>query len=127
MTRLDEGVTITSTERNATEAEYAGGWTHGTSWTVVLRYKGRRMTTPYHMGSAHTGKPEAADVLASLIMDGEGVTNAGTFETWADDMGSDPDSRKAERTYNACERLGAAVRRLLGAEYAERVPLAWDR
>ncbi len=41
-------------------------------------------------------------------------------------MGWDSDSRKAERTYKACEALGAKVERLLGADYARFRDLAQD-
>lgn len=105
-------------EANRTRRETGYTDTGRTYWTVTLRYKGRKMTTPYNMGSAHTSEPGAASVLSCLISDNESVKNARSFEDWCGDMGWDSDSRRAERTYNACRDLGAKVERLLGPDYA---------
>ncbi len=118
---LAQTVKITSTRRAMTEQERAINARERdpgrTYWTVRLRYKGRRMSTPFHMGSAHKGEPEAANVLSCLISDNESVKNARGFAEWAADMGTDEDSREGERTYKACKTLGERVERLLGADY----------
>lgn len=56
--------------------------------------------------------PQLDDVLYSLIRDGDAFFNAQTFEQWADEFGYDTDSRKAEQTYKACDRIG---RKLAGS------------
>lgn len=46
--------------------------------------------------------PAIADVLACLVLDSQGVMDGKTFEEFADDLGYDTDSRKAERIFQAC-------------------------
>lgn len=82
-------------------------------WKVTLRHKGRKLTTEFHQGSAHTCEPTAADVLSCLVSDAVSVESEGSFEDWADSLGYDTDSRKAERTYKACVRIRDRVRRFL--------------
>lgn len=47
-------------------------------------------------------------VCASLFLDAA-VVDYLTMETWADDFGYDPDSRKAEKIYNNCRDLAARM------------------
>ncbi len=124
-------VRITSTLREPTreeerEASRARRDYGATYWTVRLTYKGRRMATPFHMGSGHSGEPTAAQVLSCLISDNESVKGARNFSEWAADMGWDDDSRRAESTFKACQALGAKVERLLGADYQQYSDLAQD-
>src|SRR6185369_7573188 len=71
------------------------------SWTVTLRNGRRRYTVDFYGGAA-VGEPSAADVLACLASDATSAENARSFEEWCSDFGTDTDSRRAERTYNAC-------------------------
>lgn len=69
--------------------------------------------------------PDVADVLDSLASDASCYDNARTFEEFANDLGYDPDSRKAESIYNKCGQISKALRDLLGgwelyAELTER-------
>lgn len=71
--------------------------------------KGQRrtqMTLVFSQGYAHTGEPKLKDVLDCLASDSSSIENARSFEEWASDFGYDTDSRKAERTFKACERQG---------------------
>lgn len=86
-------------------------------YKVTLRYQGRRLTVPFFMGSAHTSEPTAADVLSCLCSDAAGIENAASFDDWCAEYGYDTDSRKAERTYKACEAIATKVRRLLGEDF----------
>jgi hypothetical protein len=56
-------------------------------------------------------KPALADVLRSLLSEGEAFFNAESFESWATKLGYDPDSRKAEATWKACDETGRALAR----------------
>lgn len=58
-------------------------------------------------------EPEAADVLASLVLDSS-VLDAGGFEAWAEELGYDTDSRSAEATYRACLEIAVKLRAGLG-------------
>lgn len=53
--------------------------------------------------------PSAADVVHCLILDASGTDER--FEEWAASLGYDPDSRTAERVFNACRETAAALRR----------------
>jgi hypothetical protein len=78
----------------------------------------RQMTVFFSMGLAHCREPEASEVLDCLTSDSASVENCSGFEDWASDLGYDPDSRKAEKVYRACERQAAKLRNLLGnSEY----------
>src|SRR5262249_20478447 len=84
-------------------------------WTVVLRYKGRRMTVPFYMGPALAREPNAEDVMEALCSDASSAENS--FENWCGDYGYDTDSRRAERTYQAVQKQTAKLRRLLGDDF----------
>jgi len=90
-------------------------------YRVTLRYQGRRMTIPFHTGSGWTREPNARDVLEALLSDAGTVDNAESFEDWCGELGFDPDSRKAERIYNASVRQTDALKRLLGDDYEDAV------
>lgn len=70
--------------------------------------RNRRMTPP---GLPIT--PNITDVFASLALDADAIDHP-TFESWASDLGYDPDSRKAEATYRACLETGLKLRAALG-------------
>lgn len=83
-------------------------------YRVTLRMGRKRMTVPFSMGPAHTAEPSTADVLDCLASDAAGIDGR-DFESWCADYGFNPDSRKAERTYNAIKRHAAALQRFLGS------------
>lgn len=73
----------------------------------IVRGNIPRMTTFYSQGPAVKGVPTLEGVLYSLLMDSAGADEGVTFEDWAADMGMDPDSRGAERTFKACQKIAA--------------------
>lgn len=87
------------------------------AYYVTLIYKDRSMVlVPFFCGPGIERDPTAADVLSCLISDSSAL-DAGSFEEWAREYGYSEDSRKAERTYRACLKIGADVRTLLGADF----------
>lgn len=60
--------------------------------------------------------PKPADVLHSLLADGEAFFNGQTFEDWAANLGFDPDSRKAEAAYRACDETGRRLARMFSPD-----------
>lgn len=75
----------------------------------------RSLTTYFSMGYAHTREPEVEAVLSCLADDAASVENAGRdFESWAREFGMDADSRKAERTFRACEKQSEKLMAFLG-------------
>jgi hypothetical protein len=84
-------------------------------WKCHLRAGRSRMTVHFSMGVGHNGRePELSNVLGCLASDASGVENASGFEDWCAEYGYDTDSRKAERTFRACEREAKRLQAFLG-------------
>lgn len=60
---------------------------------------------------------EKADVLDCLLSDASSIQSCAGFEEWANEMGFDPDSRKAECIYKQAEKQTAKIQRLLGDDF----------
>lgn len=60
--------------------------------------------------------PALADVLSSLVSDGAAYFDGETFEDWCGNYGYDPDSRKAEQVWKACDETGRKLSRVLSAD-----------
>lgn len=92
-------------------------------WTVRLTHRpveGRRrtLTVPFYKGRGHHGEePRASEVLSCLLSDAASVNDTRSFTEWCADLGYDTDSRKAEATYRACERIARKLARFLGDDY----------
>jgi hypothetical protein len=108
------------------EAEYASvpaarrddDWAQSARWySVTLYHRGRQMTVPFGMGSGLREGPTAADVLNCLLSDASTYDNAIGFEDWADGLGFDADSRRAERDYREVEAQVSELRAFLGDKY----------
>jgi hypothetical protein len=68
--------------------------------------------------------PELPDVMGSLLSDASAADYA-TFEEWARDMGDDPDSRRAETIFRACQQTALDLNRVVGAALVEQLrPIA---
>lgn len=104
-------------------------------WFCTLECKGKSMSVYFSMGSAHKTmiaparngfsaryapkKPTVNNVLSCLASDASLIDEAIDFDDWCDNLGYDSDSRRAERTYNACREQRAKLVRFLGhAAYA---------
>jgi hypothetical protein len=64
--------------------------------------------------------PELIDVMYCLVSDAEAIEYQ-NFEEFADMLGYDPDSRKAEKVYNACLKVGLFLRISLGEDKLEEL------
>lgn len=65
--------------------------------------------------------PTVARVLPSLLLDGSAHFDHQSFEDWAGDFGYDPDSRKAEATWKACDETGRKLARAFSASEIEQL------
>ena len=88
-------------------------------WRCVLRVQRRRLTTPFSQGSGLKDDPTVSDVLDCLAMDAADVEGAKDFEAWAQELGLNTDSRRAENIYRAVMRQTVGLKRLLGDEAFE--------
>ena len=121
----DNGITMSSewTERNPNMAD----WNDANHYKCTLKRERKQMTLYYSQGYGIKGEPEAAGVLDCLASDASSIDNAGSFEDWANDHGSDEDSRKAEKTYTVCIRQAASLKKLLGDELYEELLYETER
>jgi hypothetical protein len=96
-------------------------------WRCTFRRAGRSFTTYFSMGFGHNGKePTATEVLDCLADDGGSVASAANFEDWARDMGWDPDSRRAEKTFRTIERQTERLKRFLDDDQGALEKLFWN-
>lgn len=87
-------------------------------WRVVFKLNRRTLTTYFSMGYGHNGKePVAGDVIGCLVSDARGADYCRSFEDWCGDYGYDPDSRKAERIFKACERTSKELKRFFADKF----------
>jgi len=91
----------------------------------ILSYEERSMSIFFSQGSAHREDPTLEEVLDCVANGALGVD--ATFETWADELSYDPDSRRAERIYNVCRTQAAQFQLLLGAEAFDALVYHTDR
>ncbi len=107
---------ITSSAKRASSNPSMGDdeWSRSADhWKVTLKRGKKRYTTPFSMGFGHGGRsPETAEVLDSLISDGE------SFDSWCSNYGFVAD-RKAEKTYKACKATVKKLHAFLGNLYDE--------
>jgi hypothetical protein len=71
-------------------------------WSCTLRMGKRKLTVDYSMGAAHKGEPEIDSVLDSLKLDASDIIDGVRFQEWAENLGYDTDSRRAESIFKAC-------------------------
>lgn len=126
---LNWTVRVMRNGRAIVETAYSAGMAHAPayqakppapSWRSVDGYArllrecetGRRAINALYNG-IHVILPNPLDVLSSLAMDSY-VLDSGGFEGWADSLGYDTDSRRAEGIYRACLEIGLKLRTGLG-------------
>jgi hypothetical protein len=69
--------------------------------------------------------PTIEDVLYCLASEADALDHP-TFESWASDLGYDPDSRSAETTYRACLETARKLRAALGDDGLARLREAFQ-
>ena len=83
-------------------------WEHGKRKITV------KMTVAFSMGYGHHGKaPDVADVLNCLSSDSS-LADDNSFEGFCSELGYDVDSRKAEKTFKACQHTAKRLQNFLG-------------
>jgi hypothetical protein len=66
-------------------------------------------------------RPDLADVLGCLLLDGECYRNAESFDEFCSNFGYDNDSRNAERIYNECMETGRKFARFVSSSEVEEI------
>lgn len=81
-----------------------GQWDADAShWRLLLKRGSKEIEVYYSQGSAHSNEPDLDDVMYCLLSDVSDIEDV-DFEEWASNLGYDTDSRKAERTFEACKK-----------------------
>lgn len=84
-------------------------------WKCTLRFARSRMTLTFSQGYGHHGaEPKLAGVLDCLASDARTIDNTRDFDDWCSELGCDPDSRTAEKTYKATKHQTTRLRNFLG-------------
>ena len=86
-------------------------------WKVALLNpkNKKQLTVIFSRGYGHNGQePTADDVLYCLVSDSDCMDY--DFEEWAENLGYDPDSRKAEKTFKVCKRQSAKLIKFIDSE-----------
>ncbi len=78
------------------------GWEHH-AYTLKVRDGRRWITTPWKQGLAITEDPQLSDVLESLCSDAR--CGEMEFEEFCNEFGYDADSKRAEQTWEECQRM----------------------
>lgn len=86
-----------------------------TGWHCTLRYQGRQHSFDFWQGPAISGEPDCSGVLECLLSDAQAGEQS--FDEFCSEFGYDQDSRKAEKTWEACQKTTVAIKRLLGNDY----------
>lgn len=96
-------------------------WTKTASHYKVIIFNERNEAyeTYFSRGSSLTGPPDLPTILNCLASDASGIENAKSFEDWAAEYGYDTDSRKAEKTYQLCQKQAEELKDLLGTDEYE--------
>jgi hypothetical protein len=81
-------------------------------YTVTLKYDRKQMTVPFFMGSALSHEPTLEDVMPCLLSDLS--LSDYDFEGFCHEFGYDEDSRKAYKTFQAVQKNGKKLEKLLG-------------
>lgn len=93
----------------------------------IMRYHRKQMTVPFSQGCLIEREPTVADVLDCLASDASGIDNARSFDDWASDLGYDPDSRKAEKTFTIIQSQSAKLKAFLGDDGYEALLYQTER
>lgn len=91
---------------------------HARGQTVKKTPEGMKVeaSTAAKLAKVQKVVPQLNDVCHSLLSDGSALFDGQRFEDWASDLGYDPDSRKAEATFRACDEIGRSLSRHLSRD-----------
>jgi len=105
------------------------------AWRVTFKNQKHSIETDYFTGIGHRVKPQtvhyahgtkpyaiapnAADVLHSLLLDGEACNES--FNDWCANYGYSNDSLKAINTYQQCCKIGEDLRKLFSPDQLKQL------
>lgn len=78
----------------------------------------------YSQGPGITGRPSEVDIFAAVLKDCDNADQ--DFEDWADDLGFDSDSRKAEKIWRQCVKTRDALDGAVSCTLEEWIEIAHE-
>lgn len=114
LTKLCKQLKIAATAQETHAPLGYRGSSEGRHYVVWLTMGTKKLTTPFHQGSAHTKPPTAADVLYCLVSDADAGLES--FRDFCGNFGHDMDSRHALDLYLTCQETYTELRAFLGSD-----------
>lgn len=106
------GITLHTKQGDKRNADMGGDSRH---WRCTLRRRARTYSFDFWQGSAHKEPPTASDTLECLLSDAS--LGQLDFCEFCGELGYDTDSRRARRTWRACQRTESRLLILLGEHF----------
>lgn len=82
----------------------ADGWDHNVH-AITLTHHGKTLSFTFRTGLMWDDDMTPDTVLPAFASEARDIDYTMSFEEWAEDLGYDTDSRRAEATFNACQRF----------------------
>jgi hypothetical protein len=84
--------------------------------TIHPEFRQEAAKVAARFAKAQAVAPKLNDVMHSVLSEGAAFFDGQRFEDWAADFGYDPDSRKAEAIFRACDETGRQLARNLSRD-----------
>lgn len=118
--KLIDNIKLSLTRADYTEEDYKDEWKKtANKYKAKIIYNKKSMTTVYYTGSGWKKDPVLEDILGSILQDTTYLDYG--FEDFANEMGYDPDSRKAEKIYKEIQKQAKKINRIFSKEEQEEL------
>lgn len=116
----DLGVTYSCVAKAKRNDGLRDDWDNAHHWAYTLQRGDAIIEGMFSKGYAIQGDPTREEVMECLLIDTDHL-DLGDFEEWADWLGFDPDSRRAERIYHACLQMQEDLQAMFSDEELENI------
>lgn len=94
-------------------------WKDADHWKCQLRMRRKSWTIYFSQGCGHNGVEPSVESILNCVQSDTSTIQDRSFEEWCSDLGYDTDSRKAERTYKACEKQAHRAEGFFAPDFEE--------
>ena len=118
--KLINNIKLSLARADYTEDDYKDEWKKtANKYKARITYNKKSMTIIYYTGSGWKKDPVLEDILGSILQDTTYLDYG--FEDFANAMGYDPDSRKAEKIYKEVQKQAKKINRIFSKEEQEEL------
>lgn len=118
--KLINNIKLSLTRADYTEEDYKDDWKKtANKYKAKIIYNKKSMTIVFYTGSGWKKDPVLDDILGSILQDITYLDYG--FEDFANEMGYDPDSRKAEKIYKEIQKQAKKINRIFSKEEQEEL------